>query len=168
MEIPKEKILELIRERVGGEKAQQADQELPNQVDPEQHGDLLSKYGVNPQDLLGGGLGDILKNVFGERPVPRSSQPAPSPGSNPLEDIPGDILGGGASQGRVVVKQVSPDQMGEILKDIFCGSPQHQPSEDTVARGRKTLDDMLGGGTKTGKAADDLLNSVENAVRHRL
>jgi hypothetical protein len=59
MEIPKEKILELIRERVGGDKAQQADQELPGQVDPEKHGDLLSKYGINPQDLLGGGLGGI-------------------------------------------------------------------------------------------------------------
>lgn len=59
MEIPKEKILELIRERVGGEQAEQADKELPGQVDPEQHSDLLSKYGINPQDLLGGGLGDI-------------------------------------------------------------------------------------------------------------
>ena len=59
MEIPKEKILELIREKVGGEQAQQADQELPGQVDPEQHGDLLSKYGINPQDLLDGGLGGI-------------------------------------------------------------------------------------------------------------
>ncbi len=59
MEIPKEKIIELIRDRVGGDKAQQADQELPGQVDPEQHGDLLSKYGLNPQDLLGGGLGGI-------------------------------------------------------------------------------------------------------------
>ena len=31
---PKDKILELIRERVGGEKADQADKELPEQVDP--------------------------------------------------------------------------------------------------------------------------------------
>jgi hypothetical protein len=59
MEIPKDKIIELIRERVGGEKAEQASNELPDQVDPEQHSDLLSKYGINPQDLLGGGLGDI-------------------------------------------------------------------------------------------------------------
>ena len=59
MEIPKDKIIELIRERVGGEQADQASNELPDQVDPEQHADLLSKYGINPQDLLGGGLGDI-------------------------------------------------------------------------------------------------------------
>jgi hypothetical protein len=59
MEIPKEKVLELIRERVGGQQADQANNELPDKVDPEQHGDLLSKFGINPQDLLGGGLGDI-------------------------------------------------------------------------------------------------------------
>lgn len=59
MQIPKEKVLELIRERVGGDKADQASNELPDQVDPEQHADLLQKFGINPQDLLGGGLGDI-------------------------------------------------------------------------------------------------------------
>jgi hypothetical protein len=59
MEIPKDKVLELIRERAGGEQADQAANELPDQVDPEQHADLLSKFGVDPQELLGGGLGDI-------------------------------------------------------------------------------------------------------------
>ncbi|RKQ90937.1 hypothetical protein C8N24_0752 [Solirubrobacter pauli] len=59
MQIPKDKVLELIRERVGGDKADQAANELPDQVDPEQHGDLQQKFGINPQDLLGGGLGDI-------------------------------------------------------------------------------------------------------------
>jgi hypothetical protein len=59
MEIPKDKIIELIRERVGGEKADQAAGELPDKVDPEQHADLLQKFGIDPQDLLGGGLGDV-------------------------------------------------------------------------------------------------------------
>jgi hypothetical protein len=59
MEIPKDKIIELIRQRAGGEKADQANTELPDQVDPEQHGDLLSKFGIDPKDLLGGGLGDV-------------------------------------------------------------------------------------------------------------
>jgi hypothetical protein len=58
MEIPKDKILELIRERAGGDKADQAAGELPDRVDPEQHGDLLAKFGIDPQDLVGGGLGD--------------------------------------------------------------------------------------------------------------
>lgn len=54
MEIPKDKILELIKSRGDSQQADQAGAELPDQVDPEQHQDLLSKFGVNPQDLLGG------------------------------------------------------------------------------------------------------------------
>jgi hypothetical protein len=63
MEIPKDKVLELLRERGDHDKAEQADQELPDQVDPEQHGDLLQKYGIDPKDLAGklpGGVGDKL------------------------------------------------------------------------------------------------------------
>ena len=63
MQIPKDKILELLRERGDQEKAQQADQELPPTVDTEQHGDLLSKYGIDVADLAGelpGGIGDKL------------------------------------------------------------------------------------------------------------
>jgi hypothetical protein len=59
MEIPKEQILNLIRERMGEGKAQEADQELPQNVDPEEHSGLLEKFGVNPQELLSGGLGGI-------------------------------------------------------------------------------------------------------------
>jgi hypothetical protein len=59
MQIPKDKIIDLIRERAGGDKADQAASELPDQVDPEQHADLLSKFGIDPQELLGGGLGDV-------------------------------------------------------------------------------------------------------------
>ena len=63
MEIPKDKILELLRERGQPDKAQQADQELPASVDTEQHADLLSKFGIDTQELLAklpGGLGDKL------------------------------------------------------------------------------------------------------------
>jgi hypothetical protein len=63
MEIPKDKILELLRERGQHEQAAQADGELPDQVDPEQHAGVLSKFGIDPQELLGrlpGGLGDKL------------------------------------------------------------------------------------------------------------
>jgi hypothetical protein len=59
MEIPKDKVLDLIRERAGGQQADQAANELPDQVDPERHSDLLAKFGINPQDLLSGGLGGI-------------------------------------------------------------------------------------------------------------
>jgi hypothetical protein len=59
MEIPKEKIIDLLREKGAEDKIQQAQQELPDQVDPEQHRDQLEKLGINPDDLLGG-IGDKL------------------------------------------------------------------------------------------------------------
>ena len=63
MQIPKDKILELLRERGQNDQAEQADKELPDQVDPDQHGGLLEKYGVDAKDLAGklpGGVGDKL------------------------------------------------------------------------------------------------------------
>jgi hypothetical protein len=59
MEIPKEQILKLLRERGQDDKVTEADQQLPDQVDPEQHADLLSKLGIDPKELLGGGLGGL-------------------------------------------------------------------------------------------------------------
>ena len=64
MQIPKEQILELLRSRGDDDKAKQADGELPDQVDTDQHAGLLEKYGIDVQDLLsrfgGGGIGDKL------------------------------------------------------------------------------------------------------------
>jgi hypothetical protein len=63
MEIPKDKIVELLRERGQNDRADQADSELPDQVDTEEHAGLLSKFGIDPQELadkLPGGLGDKL------------------------------------------------------------------------------------------------------------
>ena len=63
MEIPKDKILDLLRERGDHDKAAQADRELPDRVDPERDKGILDKLGIDPQDLLGnlpGGLGDKL------------------------------------------------------------------------------------------------------------
>jgi hypothetical protein len=59
MEIPKEQILKLLRDRGQDDKVAEADQQLPDQVDPEQHADLLKKLGIDPQELLGGGLGGL-------------------------------------------------------------------------------------------------------------
>jgi hypothetical protein len=53
MEIPKDKVIELLRQRGDDDKAAQAEQELPDAVDHEEHADLLEKHGVNPKDLLG-------------------------------------------------------------------------------------------------------------------
>jgi hypothetical protein len=67
MQIPKDQILDLLRSRGEDDKASQADSELPDQVDTEQHAGLLEKLGISPQDLLSklgggaaGGLGDKL------------------------------------------------------------------------------------------------------------
>ena len=62
MQIPKEQILELLRSRGQDDKASQADGELPDQVDTEQHAGILQKLGIDPGDLmgaLGGGVGGL-------------------------------------------------------------------------------------------------------------
>lgn len=63
MQIPKEQVISLIESRMGGQQAQQAKSELPDQVDHEQHADLLQKFNIDPQELLqklgGGALGNL-------------------------------------------------------------------------------------------------------------
>ena len=59
MQIPKDKILEILRQQGNPDKADQAKQELPDQVDPDQHSDLLQRFGLNPQELLSKLGGDI-------------------------------------------------------------------------------------------------------------
>lgn len=59
MEIPIEQILQMLRDRGDHDKAQQADQQLPDQVEPEQHSDLLGKIGINPSEILGGAGGRL-------------------------------------------------------------------------------------------------------------
>jgi hypothetical protein len=53
MEIPKEKILELLQQQGKSDQVEQARQELPDQVDPESDSGLLAKFGIDPQDVLG-------------------------------------------------------------------------------------------------------------------
>jgi hypothetical protein len=59
MEIPKDKIIEFLRERGQDDEAGQAEQELPDKVDHERDAGLLEKYGIDPQELPGG-VGDKL------------------------------------------------------------------------------------------------------------
>jgi hypothetical protein len=67
MNIDKSQILELLKSQGDNDKAAQADSELPDQVDTDQHAGLLQKFGINPMDLVakfagggGGGLGGLL------------------------------------------------------------------------------------------------------------
>jgi len=59
MQIDKSQIIELLRSRGDHDKAAQADSELPDQVDPEQHAGLLEKLGIDPKDLLKNRPGDL-------------------------------------------------------------------------------------------------------------
>ncbi len=57
MEIPKAMVIERIRSKSGAEKANQANNELPDKVDTENDAGLLEKYGLTPDELndaLGG------------------------------------------------------------------------------------------------------------------
>jgi hypothetical protein len=60
MEIPKEKVLELIKQQGKSDQAGQAEKELPQQVDPERDSGLLQKFGLEPQDVMGKLGGGIL------------------------------------------------------------------------------------------------------------
>ncbi|HEV3407542.1 MAG TPA: hypothetical protein VG079_02540 [Gaiellaceae bacterium] len=53
MQIDKDTVVNMIRERGDDAKAGQAERELPDQVDTDQHADLLERFGVNPQELIG-------------------------------------------------------------------------------------------------------------------
>jgi hypothetical protein len=60
VQIDKQMVLDLLRERGQQDQAGQAEQELPDQVDTEQHASLLQKFGLDPQELIqklaGGGF----------------------------------------------------------------------------------------------------------------
>ena len=55
MQIDKQQILSMLRDKGDHDQADQADAQLPDQVDTEQHGGILDKLGINVGDLLGGG-----------------------------------------------------------------------------------------------------------------
>ncbi len=64
MNISKDQILQLLESQGNHDQAQQAGQQLPDQVDTSnpQHADLLSKFGLDSGSLGGqlGGLGKLL------------------------------------------------------------------------------------------------------------
>lgn len=58
MQITKQQILELLRSKGDEAKVEQAERELPAQVDTDEHVELLSALGLEPQEViskLGGG-----------------------------------------------------------------------------------------------------------------
>ena len=73
MQIDKSQILELLRSQGQHDQASQAEGELPDQVDTERDSGLLSKFGLDPQMLIGlltkggggGGLGGLAGGLGG-------------------------------------------------------------------------------------------------------
>ena len=60
VEIPKEQILEMLRSRGDSGQAAEAEKELPDQVDTDRDKGLLSKFGIDPQELISKFGGNIL------------------------------------------------------------------------------------------------------------
>ena len=61
MQLDKNMILDLLRERGQQDQADQAAQQFPDQVDTDQDAGLLQQFGIDPQELVqkfmgGGGL----------------------------------------------------------------------------------------------------------------
>lgn len=65
MQIDKQQIIDMLKSQGDDDKAQQAQTELPDKVDTDKDAGLLSKFGIDPKDLLGklpgslGGLGGL-------------------------------------------------------------------------------------------------------------
>lgn len=71
MTFDKNTILQFLHSNGQQDQAAQAGQELPDQVDTDQHAGLLAKFGINPADLIakftggsGGGLGGMLGKLL--------------------------------------------------------------------------------------------------------
>lgn len=128
-----------------------------------------------PRGGSGGGLGDILGNILGGAQGQSASRG--SPGGGGLGDILGDILGGGGAGGAPAgtPRPQSGGPAGVSLDDLLRemmgggqgGSDGGGYNQDITQKSRKRLDDVLGGGTSSGNAADDLLNSVDRMTRRR-
>src|SRR4051794_31265603 len=63
MQIDKDQVLELLRSKGEADKVEQADRELPDRMDTDDDVDLLSNYGLGPQEVIaklgGGPLGGL-------------------------------------------------------------------------------------------------------------
>ena len=63
MQFDKSTIVQFLQQRGQNDTAQQAQQQLPDTVDHQQHADLLQSLGINPQDLMKQVGGDVLKKL---------------------------------------------------------------------------------------------------------
>jgi hypothetical protein len=136
-------------------------------------GEILAGGGAaQPQSRggSGGGLGDILGDILGGG-MGAPQQPQSRGQGGGLEDILGDILGGGGGASPQAPRPQPGSGGGfsldDLLREMTGGGRMPEQRDEVVRRSRRTIDDVLGGGSQTGNAADDLLNSVERHIRRR-
>jgi hypothetical protein len=65
MQVDKDQVIQLLKSQGQHDKAAEAESELPDQVDTDNHSGLLSKFGVDPQELVGGLAGSDIGKKFG-------------------------------------------------------------------------------------------------------
>jgi len=70
VQFDKSQILQLLQSQGQGAQATQAEQQLPDTVDTDQHAGLLEQIGISPMDLIaklagGGGAGGALGGLGG-------------------------------------------------------------------------------------------------------
>jgi hypothetical protein len=138
-------------------------------------GSASTPQGDSTSSSGGDSLGDILGDILGAGRRGQSA-PAPTPqgGTGGLGDILGDILGGGrtprgSAGGSVNAPrpQTGSVSLEDLLREMMGGGQSGGINRDVADRSRQRIDDVLGGGTRTGNAADDLLNSVDRMTRRR-
>ena len=72
MNVDKDTILNMLRSNGQDADADRAQQDLPDQVDTDQHAGMLQRFGINPADLIAkltagggqGGIGDALGKLL--------------------------------------------------------------------------------------------------------
>ena len=107
-----------------------------------------------------GGLGDVLGQVLGG-----GARGTPGGAGGGLGDILGQVLGGRSSGG--AGPAAGGGGIGDILGSIFGGQASPGSREEATKRVGDAMSGMLGGDTPRGNAADELLNSVDRAIRRQ-
>ena len=107
-----------------------------------------------------GGLGDVLGQVLGG-----GARNAPGGAGGGLGDILGQVLGG--RPGAAASPTASGGGIGDILGSVFGGQASPGSREEVTRQVGDAMSGMLGGDTPRGNAADELLNSVDRAIRRQ-
>jgi hypothetical protein len=99
MQFDKQTVVDHIRDQVGSDQADQAAQTLPDQVDTDQHGEMLQQLGVDPQNMASQ-LGGQVGSRFGDTGSQYGSQIGSQVGGEVNRRLGGDDDDQGQGQGQ--------------------------------------------------------------------